>query len=610
MAFNNPWGLLALLLIIPIILLYILKKQHEDRVISSTMLWQQVLRDLQATRPWQRLRTRLLLILQILAVFLFSMSLARPTLQGSGGGIHYVAVVDTSARMQATDVKPSRMEAARTALLDLIQNMRVRDTMTIVQADRQPVVLAGPSSDKNVLKQISNKIQPSNGVSNLSSAVQLAQTLLQDQSGNSGQIHIYSDHAPADTINHGNLLYHIVSGNGQNAAITHVGYEIKDGSITVLSRVANYGDQRNVTLELRADGVLQNIKEVSLPAGEEVPVYWSDIPGTAREISVTISAKDDLLLDNTGLAAINKDYQVKALLITQRNVFLERAISLRSDIELLKANPEDIPETTGFQLYIYDGVLPEVLPEDGHLIAFAPASKEEIGLTVEGEIIPQDASINNETLYPDLLQYIKPEGYQIAKAVKMNVPEGFTVLLQDKSNNPLLIAGEHKGQKMALFSFSLHESNLPLKADFPILIQNLLNWLVPPDISLAGQVFAGETLPLYSFPGVSRINVTTPAGKEYSFDAYPMPVLYDTNEIGIYEISQQADNKTYTGRFAVSVPTHVISDLRANNVSIPNGSGADLPLAASPFRRDIWAIAGWALLLLLLIEWWVYHHGI
>ena len=109
MSFRSPWGLLALLLIVPVVLLYILKKQHEDRTVSSIMLWQQVLRDLQAARPWQRLRTRLLLLLQILAVLLFALSLARPACFGGEGGVHYIAVLDASARMQATDIRPSRL---------------------------------------------------------------------------------------------------------------------------------------------------------------------------------------------------------------------------------------------------------------------------------------------------------------------------------------------------------------------------------------------------------------------------------------------------------------------------------------------------------------------
>lgn len=611
MSFRSPWGLLALLLIIPIVLLYILKKQHEDKTISSTMLWQQVFRDLQATRPWQRLRTRLLLILQILAILLFALSLARPTYFGGEEGVSYIAVLDTSARMQATDVRPSRMEAARSALLDLIQSMKARDTLTIVQAGRNPFVLVGPSDEKGVLRQYVNEIEPSNGQSNLSSAVQLAQTLLQDQNEDGGQIHVYSDHAPEDSNNQENLLFHIAAGNGQNAAITHVGYEIRDGMITALSRAANYGSQRNITLELAVDGALLNIKEVNLPAGEEVNVYWSDIPSSAREIMVSISEEDDLMLDNTGMAAINEDYQIKALMTTERNVYLERALSLRKDIELFKVNPAAPSlESSDFHLYIYDGVmLPEQLPEDGHIIAFSPSSQEQIGLKAEGEIHPTGIAINPQSLYPELMQYVEPEGYQIASAVKMNVPEGFTVLLQDHSENPLLMVGEQEGRKMVLFSFSLHQSNLPLKADFPILIQNLLNWIVPPDMAFGGQIFAGDSLLLQPFPDVSRITVTSPMGREYEFDAYPSPVFYDTNEIGIYQISQEGENRIHTGRFAVSVPTDEVSDLRADNEALPDQDGRMMNAAASPFRRDIWMIAGWALLLLLLIEWWVYHHG-
>ena len=158
MSFQNPWGLSALLLLIPLILLYILKKQYEDRVISSTLLWQQVSRELQAAKPWQRLRTRLLLILQISALILFALSLARPAYSAEGESIYYVAVLDTSARMQASDVKPSRMEAAVNALMDFIDGLKARDTMTIVLAGTG-LCLAGPSGVSACLRHV-RQVEP------------------------------------------------------------------------------------------------------------------------------------------------------------------------------------------------------------------------------------------------------------------------------------------------------------------------------------------------------------------------------------------------------------------------------------------------------------------
>lgn len=80
---------------------------------------------------------------------------------------------------------------------------------------------------------------------------------------------------------------------------------------------------------------------------------------------------------------------------------MERAVSLREDIELLKADTSEIPDNTDFHLYIYDGALPEELPHTGHIIAFAPSSHEHIGLVVEGEIRPSRAAANDLSVYPN-----------------------------------------------------------------------------------------------------------------------------------------------------------------------------------------------------------------
>lgn len=618
MSFLNPWGLLALSLILPLVLLYMLKKQHEDLTVSSTILWQQVMRDLQATRPWQRLRTRLLLILQIAAILLFALALARPVFFGGDGGVHYIVVVDTSARMQATDVKPSRMDSAREDLLGIIQSMTPRDTMTIIQAGIQPLIVAGPTDEKSLLRDQVSEIHASNGQTDLALAVQFAQTLFKEEESGVGHIHVFSDR---QIEGFQGLFSHLYSDNGQNAAVVNVSYVYGDNSITALSRIANYGDDRDLTLELRVDGALINIKEAFVPAGEEANIYWTDIPANAKTIEVLLSDEDDLLLDNYGLAAVSEEFHARALLVTERNVYLERAVSLRSDIELLKANPGQEVENHDFQLYLFDGSLPENLPQDGHMLIFNPVSNEQLGITVEGEIMPSGITVDEKTIYPELVKYIAPEGYQVAKAGKINVPDGFDVLLADRDGNPMLVAGELDGRKAAVFPFSLHQSNLPLKADFPILIQNLLNWMLPPAFNESAVVYAGEAYKLSALPDASEIIVTAPSGKEYRFDAYPAPIFYDTNDVGIYHVVQRAGSKSYEGRFVVSVPTGEVSDLRQKTQTMmPQQDGlagtggsqgqSEALGAGSALKTEIWLIAGWVLLILLLIEWWVYHHGV
>ena len=72
---------LAFSIIIPIILLlYFMRPRRQERVIGSILLWQQALQDLQASRPWQRLRITPLLLLQLLAAIFIVLILARPAI--------------------------------------------------------------------------------------------------------------------------------------------------------------------------------------------------------------------------------------------------------------------------------------------------------------------------------------------------------------------------------------------------------------------------------------------------------------------------------------------------------------------------------------------------
>ena len=65
----------------PIVAMYILKMRRPARVVSSTFLWEQALRDVQANAPWQRLRPNLLLLLQLLIVALAIFHLLVPRLE-------------------------------------------------------------------------------------------------------------------------------------------------------------------------------------------------------------------------------------------------------------------------------------------------------------------------------------------------------------------------------------------------------------------------------------------------------------------------------------------------------------------------------------------------
>jgi Mg-chelatase subunit ChlD len=71
-----------------------------------------------------------------------------------------VIVVDTSASMQATDVSPSRLEAAKNRLRRFVQELNPGEQLAIVEAGAQVRVLASLTSDKQKLLNAISQIQP------------------------------------------------------------------------------------------------------------------------------------------------------------------------------------------------------------------------------------------------------------------------------------------------------------------------------------------------------------------------------------------------------------------------------------------------------------------
>src|SRR5260370_39790602 len=105
---------LALGITLPIVVVfYLLKVTRHDEEVSSTFLWNDLIRDLAAHEPLQRLKWNLLLLLQLLALALITFAVARPfSAQVGQKPVQAVLLLDGSASMQAKDIVPSRFAKA------------------------------------------------------------------------------------------------------------------------------------------------------------------------------------------------------------------------------------------------------------------------------------------------------------------------------------------------------------------------------------------------------------------------------------------------------------------------------------------------------------------
>lgn len=123
MTFKNPEYLFLLLLLIPIIFWYIYKTKKSDASLQFSSL--QLLKDTPKT-----IRIKLLplpFILRLLVFSLLIIAIARPQSANhwrteSKEGIDIMMALDVSGTMQGEDLKPSRLEAAKSVAIEFIQS--------------------------------------------------------------------------------------------------------------------------------------------------------------------------------------------------------------------------------------------------------------------------------------------------------------------------------------------------------------------------------------------------------------------------------------------------------------------------------------------------------
>ena len=174
--------------------------------------------------------------------------------------------------------------------------------------------------------------------------------------------------------------------------------------------------------------------------------------------------------------------------------------------------------------------------------------------------------------------------------------------ISSKTEQSLLSVCEDASHRAAVLGFDVHDSNLPLKADFPVLIQNLLAWLLPePTAEIEGAACGGSVAVTADVRSVNAA-VVTPGGRTVPLAG---GVFDDTQEIGVYTLRETfASGESRETRFALHVPAAESDTLNVAQASENAQKGA----AGRGYREwTLWALL--ALFALALAEWEVGRRG-
>ena len=178
MSFLAPIALAGLAFVPVVLAMYLLKLRRDREVIPSTLLWRALVADVEANAPWQKLRRSLLLLLQLLLVAILAILAARPFVERPAGlAGDLVLVVDTSASMQATDVTPTRLDAAKAAAVDALKDLPAGGKVSVIAAGRTAKVIANGTADLGRVKQAIASITPTSDIGDLGDALRLASAL-------------------------------------------------------------------------------------------------------------------------------------------------------------------------------------------------------------------------------------------------------------------------------------------------------------------------------------------------------------------------------------------------------------------------------------------------
>jgi Ca-activated chloride channel family protein len=493
-SFLTPLALALGGLAVPIILLYMLRLRRTEVPISSTFLWQQLVRDREANAPWQRLRPNWLLFLQLLILAALVLALARPftTVKTITTG-RIVLLLDASASMKATDVDPNRFAAARDIALDLVDTLGADDTMTVIQVSDVPEVLAAASRDKLVLRDAIRSAEADDVSADWGAAMTLA------AAGAVGvdelKVVIVSDGGLPPNLPPvpGDVRFLPVGRRDSNLAISALATDSLPGREPQLfARISNYGDtETDVILDYRLNDsdVIESARRYTVPAQGYVDLFEVTLPEsfdtlTARLTMPSSAPVDDYLaVDNIAYAVRDRSGAGRVLLVTRENLFLEQVFRSLPGVQLFLADPDDGLPNQDYDLYVFDGWLPASLPDGDLLIVNPPTGADFFTAGENLNAAGRTLTVNrDDPRTRNLRSYANSITLREFRAL-FGVEWG-TVLMH-VGEYPLVVAGEIDDRQVAILPFDVRYPNtdLVLQPAWPILVAELVSWFSPPRIT-------------------------------------------------------------------------------------------------------------------------------
>ncbi len=560
MSFLYPLGLWGLVGIPILIIIYIIKSQYTEQTVASTYLWTLSERFLKRRRRPSRLSGIISLILQLLAVTLISLLIARPIITVPNSANDYCFILDGSGSMHTASDAPdgegrtvTRFEAAKAEIARRIDKAVDGSRYTLIcigdDTGGAASVIFDGVEDKEQANILLSELTPAYRAFETDDAMRIAQSYFGERSH---MVTCFLTDKTYESVENMEVIN--VAGTVENYAVSDVTYELRQEQLTVKGNVTSYTSAATLTVELYINNAEAPATSATVEtvAGEPTP-FDMTVKGVKSFSSITVKLRapaggtpDALPLDD-GMILYNlkgsDDYRV--LLISERPFFLESALRAKLTGAVVDViAPADYKEQTGYGLYVFDSVDPSGMagvPTDGTVwLVNVAGSLEGTGYTVQGAVTLDRPGTLSHTASSSstarkLTAGLKKNNVVLTRYIKCALYRNFTTIL-DYNGYPVVFAGTgQSGNREVVIAFDLHDSNLPLLFDYSALMRNLLDYSFPDTVDATSFV-CGETADVNVLPGCESIRVVSPTGKVDYLDTSRAVGSILLSEVGLYTV--------------------------------------------------------------------------
>lgn len=600
-----PAGLFALLLLPVIIAMHMWRVRHRRHTLSSTLLWSRVLSETPLRRPLRLPIRFLLLALQLAVLACGALALARPAWVVAGAGHRVLVVVDTSLAMSATDVAPTRLAGAETAVRPLIDSLRFGDSMTIVDAGATPRVLI-TSSDHAALLRALRQLAPGAGPpATAETATLLGGLVATDPRHTTAYLFtpLGTPRAALAALSQAapGLRVRLIGLTTADRGVAGLTVACVKALCEAYARLVNSGRSAfTAHVSIVVDGTASS-QTVVLPAVSVVPVRLT-LPASAHTVELRLDGHDALPADDAAWAVAPLPIHRRVLLVTyDGTTALAQALRAIPNLSVTTTTPDSYSDdmTRQVDLTVLDTPAPDLQPP-GSLLIVNPNGGD-VYFNKTGTITaPGVVSVDSTS---PLLRAVDLSSLVIASATRAQLPAWAHSDIQSAAG-PLLFDGVTGGQRIAVLLFDPrpaatdNASNLATLLAFPTLLQNAMQALAPqpPATTPAGTVTSAAvtrqgTVWLHAMTGPA---VALPS----SGDLATLPALRP----GLYALSGGASG-------ALAANATPPGDPSAAPDNATPAQAPPVPALVLPPLNALWE--GWAAICLLAMlilsaEWWYY----